>query len=197
VRLPLQVLLLSLVGIVEAPLLIRPYLNGLSKAELFVVMSTGMSTISGTVLVIYASFLQNSVPNAHVDPLIIASLISAPGAVVLSLIAVPKGLLFEWTPSKLQDHDLQGHGLKSYIKALLHTTQAHKKYQSTMDAISDGTFQGMRLLASVIAMLIVLVALVSLGNSILQLLPNTDGSALTYSAPDWLGDATLFLVTRH
>ena len=166
------------VGIVEAPLLIRPYLNGLSKAELFVVMSTGMSTISGTVLVIYASFLQNSVPNV-VTHLIIASLISAPGAVVLSLIAVPKGLLFESAPSKLQDHDLQGHGLKSYIKALLHTTQAHKKYQSTMDAISDGTFQGMRLLASVIAMLIVLVALVSLGNSILQLLPNTDGSALT------------------
>ena len=166
------------VGIVEAPLLIRPYLSGLSKAELFVVMSTGMSTISGTVLVIYASFLQNAVPHV-VTHLIIASLISAPGAIVLSLVAVPKEVLFETPPSKLDDADLQGHGLKSYIKALLHTTDAHKKYQSTMDAISDGTFQGMKLLASVIAMLIVLVALVSLGNSILQLLPDMNGSALT------------------
>jgi CNT family concentrative nucleoside transporter len=166
------------VGIVEAPLLIRPYLNGLSKAELFVVMSTGMSTISGTVLVIYASFLQSSVPNV-VTHLIIASLISAPGAIVLSLVAMPKIPLFESQPSTLEDHDMQGHGLRSYIKALLHTTDAHKKYQSTMDAISDGTYQGMKLLASVIAMLIVLVALVSLGNSILQLLPYFDGSALT------------------
>lgn len=166
------------VGIVEAPLLIRPYLVGLSKAELFVVMSTGMSTISGTVLVIYASFLQNSVPHV-VTHLIIASLISAPGAVVLSLLAVPRDPHSKTDPSKPGDHDLQGSGLKSYILALLRTTDSHKKYQSTMDAISDGTFQGMRLLASVIAMLIVLVALVSLGNSILQLLPEIDGSALT------------------
>ncbi len=166
------------VGIVEAPLLIRPYLAGLSKAELFVVMSTGMSTISGTVLVIYASFLQDSVPNV-VTHLIVASLISAPGAVVLSLLAVPKEPLLETTPSKRDEHDLQDQGLGAYIQALLKTTHAHRKYQSTMDAISDGTFQGMRLLASVIAMLIVLVALVSLGNSILQLLPEIDGSALT------------------
>ena len=166
------------VGIVEAPLLIRPYLTGLSKAELFVVMSTGMSTISGTVLVIYASFLQSTVPNV-VTHLIIASLISAPGAIVLSLVAIPKMPLFESPPSSLQGHDIQGHGLRSYIKALLHTTDAHKKYQSTMDAISDGTFQGMKLLASVIAMLIVLVALVSLGNSILQLFPYLESSPLT------------------
>ena len=166
------------VGIVEAPLLIRPYLTGLSKAELFVVMSTGMSTISGTVLVIYASFLQSTVPNV-VTHLIIASLISAPGAIVLSLVAIPKMPLFESPPSSLQGHVIQGHGLRSYIKALLHTTDAHKKYQSTMDAISDGTFQGMKLLASVIAMLIVLVALVSLGNSILQLFPYLESSPLT------------------
>jgi len=159
------------VGIVEAPLLIRPYLSGLSRSELFVVMSTGMSTISGTVLVIYASFLQNSVPHV-VTHLIIASLISAPGAIVLSLVAIPKDPWPHSSSTEAESHGLQTHGL-------IESTDQHRKYQSTMDAISDGTYQGMRLLASVIAMLIVLVALVSLGNSILQLLPLWDGSALT------------------
>ena len=166
------------VGIVEAPLLIRPYLSGLSRSELFVVMSTGMSTISGTVLVIYASFLQNSVPHV-VTHLIIASLISAPGAIVLSLVAIPKDPSPESSSTEAESHGLQNHGLRAYISALIESTDQHRKYQSTMDAISDGTYQGMRLLASVIAMLIVLVALVSLGNSILQLLPLWDGSALT------------------
>lgn len=166
------------VGIVEAPLLIRPYLGALSRTELFVVMSTGMSTISGTVLVIYASFLQTSVPHV-VTHLIIASLISAPGAIVLSLMVIPKMPLFEVPPSKLKEHGIEGHGLKSYVKSLMHTTDAHKKYQSTMDAISDGTFQGMKLLASVIAMLIVLVALVSMANSLLLLLPEANGAPLT------------------
>ena len=166
------------VGIVEAPLLIRPYLSGLSRSELFVVMSTGMSTISGTVLVIYASFLQNSVPHV-VTHLIIASLISAPGAIVLSLVAIPKDPWPHSSSTEAESHGLQNHGLRAYISALIESTDQHRKYQSTMDAISDGTYQGMRLLASVIAMLIVLVALVSLGNSILQLLPLWDGSALT------------------
>lgn len=166
------------VGIVEAPLLIRPYLAGLSRSELFVVMSTGMSTISGTVLVIYASFLQSSVPNV-VTHLIIASLISAPGAIVLSLVAIPKIPLHESPSSGSEAQEFKNHGLKTYIMTLIQSTDKHRKYQSTMDAISDGTFQGMRLLASVIAMLIVLVALVSLGNSILEFLPYLDGSALT------------------
>lgn len=52
------------VGMVESPLLIKPYLAGMSRAELFAVMTCGMSTIAGTVLVLYASILQAVVPDA-------------------------------------------------------------------------------------------------------------------------------------
>ena len=142
------------VGMVEAPLLISPYLASLTRAELLIVMSSGMATLSGTVLVLYASFLQNIVPDV-IGHLLVGSIVSAPISVILSLIVVPL---------TQNAHDLDSKAIK---------LQLH--YNGLMDAISTGTVQGLKLVANVIAMLIVLIALVALANSALTLLPNWDG----------------------
>src|SRR4030081_1223214 len=75
-------------GMVEAPLFIRPYLAQLSRSELFVVMTGGMAGIAGTGLVLYAQFLRNAVPHAA-GHLIIASVLGAPVAVMIGQIMVP------------------------------------------------------------------------------------------------------------
>ena len=151
------------VGMVEAPLLIRPYLKELSRTELFIIMSSGMATISGTVLVIYAGFLSSVIPNSS-EHLIVASIISAPAAIMLSMTAIPPT---DPTIFKPRFSDA------FYIK---HTSHF---YTSIMDAITQGTIQGLKLLVNVIAMLIVLVALVSILNSLLNTLPNVFDSPLS------------------
>ena len=168
-------------GMVEAPLLVRPYLKDMNRSELFIVMASGMATISGTVLVLYATFLQNSVPGA-ISHLLIASMISAPAAVMLGLMVVPL-TVEQYKEIKTEQVDLptsirilfnQNRNDYSKIELSEHHTRA-----SLMDAISDGTYQGLKLLANVIAMLIVLVALVALVNNFLGYLPNVFDSPLT------------------
>ena len=169
------------VGMVEAPLLVRPYLKTMSRSELFIVMSSGMATISGTVLVLYATFLQQSVPGA-ISHLLIASMISAPAAVMLGLIVVPS------TVAERNDIERNEINVIHTFKNLFNPKQnsigkavqiEHQARASLMDAISEGTFQGLKLFANVVAMLIVLVALVALVNHILELLPNFFGNPLT------------------
>jgi CNT family concentrative nucleoside transporter len=149
------------VGMVEAPLLIKPYLKHLSRTELFIVMSSGLATISGTVLVIYAGFLQSIIPNSA-GHLMIASIISAPASIMLSMMLIP------------QDQTSQSMG-----RGHFYVPEQSQSYSGIMDAISHGTTQGLKLLANVIAMLIVLVALVALSNSILHVLPNINGEPIS------------------
>ena len=146
---------------VEAPLLIKPYLKHLSRTELFIVMSSGLATISGTVLVIYAGFLQSIIPNSA-GHLMIASIISAPASIMLSMMLIP------------QDQTSQSMG-----RGHFYVPEQSQSYSGIMDAISHGTTQGLKLLANVIAMLIVLVALVALSNSILHVLPNINGEPIS------------------
>ncbi len=143
------------VGMVEAPLLVRPYLSQMSRSELFAMMTLGMSTIAGTVMVLYASFLAPVLPDA-MGHILTASLISAPAAIMIARLMVPD----------------QGEGTAA---RLLPVQQA----QSSMDAVTRGTIDGLRLLAHIIALLVVLVALVSLLNQVLGLLPDIQGEALT------------------
>ncbi|MSO93282.1 MAG: nucleoside:proton symporter [Rhodospirillales bacterium] len=140
------------VGMVEAPLLVRPYLRGLSRGELFVVMTCGMASIAGTVLALYAAFLARVIPDA-VGHLLIASLISAPAAIMVSQLMVPhEG---PPTPGDLApSEDAAG---------------------TAMDAITRGTVDGIGLLINIVAMLVVLVALVTLLNQALALLPAVGG----------------------
>ena len=147
-------------GMVEAPLFIRPYLAQLSRSELFLVMTGGMAGIAGTVLVLYATLLAPLIPDAAAH-FVIASVLGAPAAILISLIMVPEtsdkrtgGSLKD--PRVARDPDMHA--------------------SSTMDAIVKGTTAGLELLLNIIAMLLVLVALVYLANAILGLLPEI-GSA--------------------
>jgi concentrative nucleoside transporter, CNT family len=150
-------------GMVEAPLFIRPYLGELTRSELFLVMTGGMAGIAGTVLVLYATLLAPLIPDAAAH-FVIASVLGAPAAILVSLIMVPE------TSDKRTGGDLADAGVAG-------DPQIHAA--STMDAIVKGTMAGVELLINIIAMLIVLVALVHLANSILGLLPDAGGAAIT------------------
>ena len=144
-------------GMVEAPMFIRPYLAHLTRSELFVVMTGGMAGIAGTVLVLYATMLGPVIPDAAAH-LVIASVIGAPAAILISLIMVPE-TKEQHTSGELIDPEPVA--------------------SSTMDAVVKGTAAGLALLLNVCAMLIVLVALVHLANAILGLLPDVAGAPIS------------------
>ena len=145
------------VGMVEAPLFIRPYLERLTRAELFIVMTGGMAGIAGTVLVVYATILRPIVPDIA-GHLLIASVLGAPAAILISELMVP------------ETKDAATAGEYSDPPPVA---------TSTMDAITVGTSQGLTLLLNIIAMLTVLVALVHLANAILSVLPEIAGAKIT------------------
>ena len=134
------------VGMVEAPLLIRPWLGRLTEAELFVVMVAGLATISGNMLVVYATMIAPVVPDAA-GQLLTASLVSAPGSILAALLMLPE---------------------REGAAAAAPEGEAPRLYDSTMDALVRGTADGLQLLLGIMASLIVFVALVALANGILQ-----------------------------
>jgi concentrative nucleoside transporter, CNT family len=144
-------------GMVEAPLFVRPYLKQMTRSELFLVMTGGMAGIAGTVLVLYATLLAPLIPDAAAH-FVIASVLGAPAAILVSLIMVPETAV-GLTGGKLDDPEMQA--------------------SDTMDAIVKGTASGLELLLNIVAMLIVLVALVHLANAALRLLPNVGGSDIS------------------
>jgi CNT family concentrative nucleoside transporter len=145
------------VGMVEAPLLIRPLLARLPRSDLFALMTCGMATIAGTVLGLYATFLDGIVPNP-VGHLLTASIISVPAAILFSRIMVPEAA---------------GAGV---AEAEAPVAAPH---DSALGALVQGTQDGLALLLNITAMLIVLVALVALVNGALSLLPEVGGAPLT------------------
>src|SRR3954470_14334965 len=144
-------------GMVEAPLFIRPYLAQLTRSELFLVMTGGMAGIAGTVLVLYATLLSPLIPDAAAH-FVIASVLGAPAAILVSLIMVPE------TSDKRTGGALEA---------------PEMEVSGTMDAIVKGTGAGIELLINIVAMLLVLVALVYLVNAILGLLPDIGGAAIS------------------
>lgn len=137
-------------GMVEAPLMVRPYLAQMSRGALFATMSVGMAGIAGTVLALYASLLERQVPGAT-GHLIVASVISVPAALMLSLLMVPD--------------DGVAHQTEAASELVVDGATAMPG--SSMDAIAQGTREGIELLVNVTAMLIVAVALVSIVNQLL------------------------------
>jgi len=144
-------------GMVEAPLFVRPYLAQMTRSELFLVMTGGMAGIAGTVLVLYAPLLAPLLPDSAAH-FVIASVLGAPAALLVSLIMVPETSK-QLTGGALEDPDMQ--------------------VSSTMDAIVKGTAAGLELLLNIVAMLLVLVALVHLANAILSLLPTVGGAPIS------------------
>jgi concentrative nucleoside transporter, CNT family len=143
------------VGMVEAPLVVRPYIAKMSRSELFVLMTGGMATIAGTVMVLYASVLASAVPDA-LSHILIASVVATPAAIVVAVLMIPPASTRTTDPVALP-----------------------QEARSAMDAVTRGTMDGAVLLINIVAMLIVLVALVHLVNQGLGLFPAIDGAALT------------------
>ncbi len=77
------------VGMIEAPLFVRPYLKSMTRSELFALMTCGMATIAGTVMVLYASILGSTIPN-DLGHILTASIISAPAALTVSHVMIPE-----------------------------------------------------------------------------------------------------------
>lgn len=148
------------VGMIEAPLLVRPYLARMQRGELFALMTCGMAGVAGTVMVIYAGFLAPVVPNA-LGNILIASVISTPAGLAIAALMVPFGPAdaAEETRLELRDPPL-----------------------SSLDALVKGTLDGIPILAGIIAVLLVAVASVALLNSILALLPHWFGAPITLQA---------------
>jgi CNT family concentrative nucleoside transporter len=129
-----------LVGMVEAPMLVRPYLGGLSRPDLFVVMTAGLATVSGNTMVLYAIFLDGVVPDP-IGQLLTASVISAPAAVLVARLMLPaQGSETEPPPP------------------------AERAYSGSMEALARGTADGLAVMLGVIAALVVFTALVALLN---------------------------------
>ena len=137
-------------GQTEAPLLVRPYLKTMSRGEIFSIMTLGLATTSGTILAIYATILDPVLPNA-LTHILTASIISVPAAITLSRILIPH-----------PDKEIGGDMVMPYT------------FSSSMDAISKGTGDGLKLFLNIIAMLIVFIAFVTLINKALGLIPFFD-----------------------
>ena len=152
------------IGMVEAPLLVRPYISRMSRSEIFILMTSGMATISGTVLVLYAYLLESSMGSA-LGHILTASLMSAPAAIMFALLMVPEG----------------------NEREIVSNYKFENQYSSTMDAIVQGTDAGLKLLLNIVAILIVFVALVSLINMILAAFGSYLG--ITVKLQDLLGYA--------
>lgn len=132
-------------GMIESPIVIRAYLDKLTRSEIFLMMVVGLATVAGSTMVAYATLLAPVLPNAagHV---LVASIVSAPAGVLLARIIVPekKG---------------QGGAFADYGSAL--------RYDSAIDAIVKGTADGLMVVLNISAILIVFVALVALANVML------------------------------
>ena len=142
-------------GMVESPLVIKPYLKNLTRSELFSLMSVGMACVAGTMMILYSTVLNGIIPNP-LGHILVASFIHVAAAITIARIMVPE--TGEETAGSLKPQ---------------------RSATGSMDAIVKGTSDGLHLLLNIIAMLIVMVALVQLANVLMGLLPNFLGQPLT------------------
>jgi len=156
-------------GVVETPLVTRAYFARVSRSELFQLMVLAMATISGALLVLYATTLKAVVPDA-VGHLIAASLVSIPAALLVARLMVPPQ---EGDAGTAAEAEVAGdeRGEESDEPALA--------YDSSIDAIIRGTMDGMQLFLAVIAVIITVFALVALVDMALAPLPLIEGAPLT------------------
>jgi CNT family concentrative nucleoside transporter len=140
-------------GQTESPLMIKAYLEKMNKSEILLVMAGGMATLAGGVLAVYISVLGGTDPVQRLifaKHLLAASVMAAPGVVVISKILVPQ--------TEKIDSDVKITG--------------EKIGKNVLDAISNGTGEGLRLAVNVGAMLLVFVAFIALINHVFLLIGN-------------------------
>ena len=133
----------------DAPLLIKPYVGQLGRAGLMCVMTAGMATISGTLMIVYAAILEPVLPGIILGHLVVASIISAPAAVMVARVMVPAD------PAEIE-HEIPN------LKAETH---------GVVDAVLSGANDGAKVMVNVAIMLVAIIALVALVNKVLGLVP--------------------------
>jgi CNT family concentrative nucleoside transporter len=145
------------IGQVEAPLLIKPFVNKLSNKELLILMTAGMATVAGSVMVALITILEAQFPNENlIQHFLTASILSIPAAIMYANIMIPS--------DGTTDSD---------------NTNTDKVYKSTMDAITSGTAQGTGIAVSVGTILIAVIALVYIANSLLGFIGSFFGIGLS------------------
>jgi concentrative nucleoside transporter, CNT family len=145
-------------GQVEGPIFIRSYLPALSRSELFLLLAVGMSCVSGSTMVAYATILKGVLPNAAAHVLT-ASIMSAPAGVLLARIVVPRDPLVEQAPAAIPD--------------------AEAMYESSIDALIKGIGVGLEICLKIGATLIVFVSLVAMVDGALGLLAPVGGAPVS------------------
>ena len=143
-------------GQVEAPLLVRPYLASMTKHELLILMTVGMSTIAGSIMATLNLMLFDVYGASLIGHFLTASIISVPAAIMYANMMIPSEEKTDF-PS---DHD-------------------EKMYRSSIDAITEGTRSGLDIFLNIMALLIVVLSLVALVNMSLAELPHFNGQALS------------------
>ena len=134
-----------IMGQVEAPLLVKPYLSRMTEKELLILMTAGMSTVSGSIMIALVSMLAPQFPDTNlIQHLVSASILSIPAAIMYANIMIPSNEVTNFDGASVP-----------------------KVYESSMDAITRGTKDGLDICLNVAAILIAFIALVSLLNSIL------------------------------
>jgi concentrative nucleoside transporter, CNT family len=140
-------------GMIEAPLLIRPCLAKMTRTELFILFSVGLASVAGTMFVLYATVLRPVLPEA-LGHVLAASMMALPAAVMIARVMVPGDAMTEKVPAELG-------------------------YRSSMDAVAKGTEDGLKIYLQIMALLIVMVALISLVDQILAMFPKLGGTPVT------------------
>ncbi|HEX7694434.1 MAG TPA: nucleoside transporter C-terminal domain-containing protein [Sphingomonas sp.] len=144
-------------GMIEAPLLVRPLLPRLSRGEFFIIMVDGLSVIAGSTMILLGGMLAGRVPNAFTH-LLTASLISTPMAITMARMIIPSDIV------------------RTQEKIELVST-----YKSSLDAMTHGTINAVRIAAYVIALLIVFIGSINLVNALLTLIPHS-GAPITLTS---------------
>ncbi len=157
-------------GTVEAPMFIKPYLIKLSRGELFITMAGGMAGIAGTVMVVYGVILGPVVPDA-IGHILIVSFISAPAAIAFSALMVPH-------EGPVTDGDIA----------------TDRPSSSVMDAITQGTVDGVASYINVAAMLIVLTALIALTNMIIGIPFDKESAPTLQGIFGWIMRPVVWLI---
>lgn len=158
-------------GMTEAPVLVKPYIKGMTRSELFILMTTGFATIAGSVLIIYTTFLEGQLTNP-LATLLTASLMAAPAAVALALTMVPES---------------------QAVKERSH--EPDFEYESTMDAFATGASDGLKIVLNIATMLIAALALLFIANVVLGLLPGVAGEPLSIQRVlGWVFSPLMYMV---
>ena len=144
-------------GNVECAIVIKGYLDKLSRSEVFLMMTLGLATVAGSTMVAYATILKDALPNAGAH-ILTAAVLSAPAGILLARIIVP-------------EKAGEGGENADYSSMLL--------YSSALDAISTGVMDGLQVALNIGATLIVFVAFVALANGVLGIFPAFGGEPVT------------------